>query len=298
MLKRRKRSRSFQDDEKKSKGVKVYEYYESKRTKSKKPKNHGMTTTVYTSQTVDDDENVPKHRERLTFRRLPPPPPPPHSFEASEVEDLADDQYFYDQLEKTRPLTESSIEVEHVYNERPHVNREVAFHGSGMRRGKHRQKSANIRGHADVALEDVDVYGDYGEMVMPDRDVEMHETFEKNTHESHVHQPSQYPYDNRMKSRKRYRSNSNPLKHNAKLSQSHRTRKKQVFIVHKPTNDKKFEKIMVTKKINTADQLHDEIDKIFETKNKYYDKRGHDKAHWELRIVPQRYEEPEGLTQL
>lgn len=286
---RRKRARNFEDGEKKSKGVKVYEYFESKRSKSKSPRNHGETITVVKTRTVGDTEKEPKHRSRLTHRR-----PRPHVHEAAEVEDLANDQYFYEQLEKSKPTTESSTEVEHVHDNRPNVNHEIIFHGSGKKREKHRQKLANVRDHG-YPLKDVDVYGDYGEMVMPHRDVEMYETFEKNTHEAHVHEPPrQILYDDRLRPKKRQR-----IYHNVKTTQPHGSHKNQnLLIVHRPAKNKKFERIMVTKKINTPDQLHDEINKIFETKNKYYDKRGHDKAHWELRIVPQRYEQPEELTQI
>lgn len=315
LLKRRKRSHSFDDGEKKSKGVKVYEYYESKRTKSKKPSNHhDMTRTVFTSKTVTAKEKEPKHRERLTTYRKPRP----HEFEASEMDDLANDQYFYDQLEKNKPSTESNADVEHVYEKRPNPNREVVFYqgGNGRKRGKHRQKfNANIQtGH----VVDEDIFGDYGEMVMPDRDVEMHDTYEKNTKESHVHDPAQYSYDERVRQKKRHRrpscnnynpmiedggliygTNSHGLPHNHQSLQNYpnvqhpNSQHHKTVIVHQPVRKKKFERIMVTKKLTSPDELHAEIDKIFEMKNKHYDKRGHDKSHWELRIMPQRYEEHE-----
>ncbi|XP_055300594.1 uncharacterized protein LOC129567565 [Sitodiplosis mosellana] len=280
-----------------------------------------MTTTVYTSsKTVTANDKDPKHRERLaTYRK-----PRPHDFEASDIpeaseaDDLANDQYFYDQLEKNKPPTEINADIEHVYEKRPNPNRDVVFyHGTnGGRRGKPRQKQANIQIANVESTRDGDIFNDYGEMVMPDRDVEMHDTSEKNTKESHVHGPAQYSYDAKMRPKKRRRpscNNSNPIMHsygtnshglpyNHKLLpndgavqqqnlQNQNLKHHKTVVVHQPVRKRKFERIMVTKKLSSPDELHAEIDKIFETKNKHYDKRGHDKSHWELRIVPHHYDE-------
>lgn len=291
-MKRRKRSRSFNEGEKKSKGMKVYEYYESKRTRSKKPSHHDLTTTVYTTKTVNGRDKEPKYREKLVYTE-------PDEHKASELEDLANDQYFYEQLEKNRPPTESSVEVEQVHELRPNVNRDVVFlQGSGKKRGRNRQKLAHIyKRPAHIgAIIDEDEYGDYGEMVFPHRDVEMHDTFEKNTHESHVHAPAQYSHDGSTGLRKR-RPKCNlctPSKQSARLQYGNNSYNQQKSVyVHRPKNKKHFERIMVTKKLNGADELHAEIDKIFQMKNQNYNKPGHSKAHWELRIMPQRYEELE-----
>lgn len=326
--KRHKRSSNgYNDRENSSKGVKTYEFYESKRTKSrKKPKHGDMTTTVYSSsKTITANNKDPKHRERIaTYQQRQPHDlvrvtDPSEASEASELDDLANDQYFYDQLEKSKPSTESSADVDHVYEKRRHPNHEVVFyHGaSSGRRGKQRKKSANIQ-IANIGTRDRDIFGDYGEMVMPDRDVEMHDTYEKNTKESHVHVPGHYSNNKKLRSKKRRRPiciNPNPLIHtygsslhdtphdhkplinleniSHQQTQHQNLKHHQNIIVHQPDRNQHFERIMVTKKLSSADQLHAEIDKIFETKNKNYDKRGHDKAHWELRIVPQRYDEHE-----
>lgn len=315
MLKRRKRSHDYDDGEKKSKGVKMYEYYESKRTKSKKPNHRDMTTTVYTNtKTIIGKDKEPKHRERLTIYRKPQPQP--HEYDASEADDLANDQYFYDQLEKNKPTTESGADVEHVHGKRPNPNpnRDVVFFhgGNGNKRGKHRLKNANIQisTHTD-GTQDEDIFGDYGEMIMPDRDVEMHDTYEKNTKEFHVHRPAQYAYDEKLRPKKIRRPptcitqnpiiqsprhtdviNSHGLPHNHQpLSNQENLKHHKTVIVHQPVRKRKFERIMVTKKLSSPDELHAEIDKIFQTKNKHYDQRGHEKSHWELRIVPQRYDD-------
>lgn len=291
-MKRRKRSQSYNEGAKKSKGVKVYQYYESKRTKSKKPRHRDKTTTVYTTKTVNGRDE-PRYRDKFVFKR-------PQQHEASELDDLANDQYFYEQLEKNRPPTESSIEVEHAPDRRPNVNRDVTFlHGSGKKRRKNRPKLANIyEPHSQIgAVRDEDVYGDYGEMVLPHRDVEMHDTFERNTHESHVHTPSQYSYDGdgRTQTRKRRPkcNEHNPLKKNRLTIDQNTYNQPGTVFVHRPQSKKKFEKIMVTKKLSGPEELHAEIDRIFQRKNKNYSKPGHSKAHWELRIMPQRYEELE-----
>lgn len=286
-------------------------------------------TTVYSSKTVTGNDKDPKHREKYqTYRE-----PLSHDFSgsdvsfggsdisASEVDDLANDQFFYDQLEKNKPSTESNADVEHVHEKRRNPNHDVVYHGgNGHKRGKHRQKSANFQnGHAS-GLQDEDIFGDYGEMVMPDRDVEMHDTYERNTKESHVHGPAQYSYDGNVRPKKRRRptcNNPNPIVHgtNSQVSvphnhqplqnhpdlnhqnlQHHKTlsgRHSVHHLVHEPVHKRQFERIMVTKKLSSPDELHAEIDKIFEQKNKHYDKRGHEKSHWELRIVPKRYDEHE-----
>lgn len=262
-----------------------------------------------------DDE--PKYRGNLVYVR-----PPEHI--ASELEDLADDQYFYEQIEKNRPSENDDEEEEHAHNRRPNVDREVAFlHGSGKKRRKNRPQDHNGK----IIVRDEDVYGDYGEMVLPHRDVEMHDTYERNTHESGLHDPSSYTYEvdygkpsrkhrpkcnvdcalkknkltidasvyNQPKKRPNARPNVRPLaRPNARpnpLDQPH-TYPGTVF-VHRPKTKKKFEKIMVTKKLEGPEELHAEIDKIFERKSKNYNKPGHGKHHWELRIIPQRYDELE-----
>lgn len=310
MLKRRKRSHNYDDGEKKSKGLKVYEYYESKRTKSKKPNHRDMTTTVYTNKkTVIGKDKEPKHRERLTTYRKP------QSHEYDEVDDMANDQYFYDHLEKNKPTTESNADVEHVHG---NPNRDVVFYhgGNGNKRGKHRNKYANIQISTNAdGTQDEDIFGDYGEMIMPDRDVEMHDTYEKNTKESHVHGPAQYSNDGTLRPKKGRRpicitqnpivqsprhtdvTNSHGLPHNHRpLPNNQNLKNHKTIIVHQPVRKKKFERIMVTKKLSSPDELHAEIDKIFEMKNKHYDQRGHGKSHWKLRIVPQRYDHEEQQT--
>lgn len=265
-----------------------------------------MTTTVFTTKTVTGKDKEPKHRERLRVHIKPRPHDTSEydtsehetsehetsDHEAAELDDLSNDQYFYDQLEKNKPTTESSEEIEHVHvHDRPrhNPNHDVVFyHGSrkGNKKEKHRQKLANIQDQP--VNKDEDTFDDYGEMVMPDKDVEMHDTFEKNTKESYVHGPVH------KKRRRPICSDHNPTSEMGNIlhtTNSHSLPYHNHKTVYEPVRKRKFERIMVTKKLSSPDELHAEIDKIFQMKNKHYNKRGHDKSHWELRIVPQHYDE-------
>lgn len=46
-----------------------------------------------------------------------------------------------------------------------------------------------------------------------------------------------------------------------------------------------------TKKFHTPDELYAEIAKIIDTKRRNYKRPGHDKTHWELKIVPSQHED-------
>lgn len=308
-----------------------------------------MTTMMYTSKTVVGKNKKPKHREQLT--RIHIRPKPTDEFDATEIEDLTNDQYFYDQLEKNKPSTESSAEIEHFHEPQANPMYDVdLFHNSnGNKREKNRQKPIKVHGNlANLEQQPVliggikdddddDVYGDYGEMLMPDKDVEMHETFGKNTKEAYMNTPVQYSYGETPHGKKRRKPNCNKSnhrhhprihKHRPTAHKHHpTTNKQQVYyppiITHLPTaqngknpiatsahsvpppnhhnhkmvtmipapRKKKFERIMVTKKLTSPDELHAEIDKIFEMKNKHYGRHGHGKSHWEFRIMPQRYDD-------
>lgn len=315
-----------------------------------------MTTMMYTSKTVVGKDKKPKHREQLTRIRKRIRPKPADEFDATEIEDLTNDQYFYDQLEKNKPSTESSAEIEHLHEPQVNPMHDVdLFHNSnGNKREKNRQKPIKV--HENLANleeqpvliggikdDDVDFYGDYGEMVMPDKDVEMHETFEKNTKEAYMNTPVQYSYGEQPHGKKRRKTNCNKPnhrhhprtqkyrptthKHYSPTNKHYPTQREQVYyppiLTHLPTaqigkipiatnahavpppnhhnhktvtmiqspRKKKFERIMVTKKLTSPEELHAEIDKIFKGKNKHYGRHGQGKSHWEVRIMPQHYDE-------
>lgn len=356
-----------------TKGVKVYEYYESKRTQTRRPNHRDITKAVFKSSTKTKSgaDGKPKHSEHLTIQTSHRKPKPAKEFESSdeadEIDDLADDDFFYEQLNKRRPTTESSDEVESVHDAQPHVNREVVFvHGiQTKQKAKQREKTKDSSEHTELT----DDYDDYGEMEMPDADVEMHDTSEQNTKEGHMQHnagdnkfnlgpgrppfpQSRPPYIPHPQSKWRIlspvrpipgplnpifanpvyskpgplgppirpappvRPHPNPIHLNpvhpippyAKPSlgiapnKPHPSPPQQPSIqpipLERPVHTQKFERIEITKKLKSADDLHAEIDKIFETKKQNYDKHGHDKSHWELRIVPLRYKTHEEYRNL
>lgn len=57
-------------------------------------------------------------------------------------------------------------------------------------------------------------------------------------------------------------------------------------VQHEQTNN-----IVETKKFHHPEQLYTEIGKIFDQKQRNYARRGHDKTHWELRILPRHYDD-------
>lgn len=209
------------------------------------------------------------------------------------------------------------LNVEDVHAIRPHVNRDVVFiqGRNKKRRGKQRQQMTRFNYKSpQMASEIEDMYNDYGEMVeMPDADVEMHETLEQNTKEGNV----KHPFGGRFN--KPFNHPMKPVMHTFEGRQQHniptqQTTQKPKCRKRRPTNTfvrpnfnqnnrtpnedskkiagnssvqkPKFDQIKVTKKLNSAGELHAEIDKIFLKKNANYDKRGHQNSHWELRIVP------------
>lgn len=337
------------------KGIKLYEHYESKRTKSRKPSVYNTTLEVRTETTnTKIRDGQPRRRAKLTYdltHRKPKSDEIEGDDPTSEIEDLTDDDFFYAQLERRRPTTESSDEVEQVKDEQPsHVNRDIVYvHGlnHNKRRGKQRQKFAQISSDAAI-LADIneDTYDDYGEMEMPDSDVEMHDTYEPNTKEGHMQQAVNYAplrpaYDQRppyvsptwrvknpvmlnarptvpmytrpvppmnlrpvppMSARPAPAINARPMPSmNARPVPTMSPRPSNGMLAYGPPNSPKivpierpvhkqtFERITITKKLKTPDELHEEIDKIFQMKTENYNKKGHDKSHWELRIVPLRY---------
>lgn len=350
------------------KGVKIYEHYESKRTKSRKPSIHNVTQEIRTETTNTKVQiGQPKRRAKLSYDLTHRNRKPEYDEieigddRTSEIEDLTDDDFFYAQLEKRKPTTESSDEVEQVKEEQPpHVNRDIVFvHGLNhdKRRGKQRQKFAQINSDAAI-LADIneDTYDDYGEMEMPDTDVEMHDTYEPNTKEGHMQQavdskynygPVRPSYEQRppyapvpkwrmktpvmlnarptgpmyarpvppmnlrpvppMSARPAPTMNGRPIPsmsarpsptisprpNNGMLAYGPPKNSQKIIPmdipIERPVHKQTFERITITKKLKTPDELHEEIDKIFQMKTENYNKKGHDKSHWELRIVPLRY---------
>lgn len=140
-------------------------------------------------------------------------------------------------------------------------------------RSRGRQKN-KLRGQT-VLVKDEDTYDDYGYMDLDDADEEMQMSYENDERDQHENVKSL-----RRKPKNQFQSHS----HSYDILKTHSK--------GQPTrNGKHYERLMVTKKLNTPEELHEEIDKIFLTKDKNYEKSGHGNSHWELRIVPKRYED-------
>lgn len=352
------------------KRVKIFEHYESKRTKARTPSFHNASETYTETETETIKEKPkaahPKRRGKFTYDATHRKPESDGSDATdgdehnSEIDDLNDDDFFYEQLEKRKPPMESSDEVEEVKDEQPNVNRDVVFvHGlnHNKRRGKQRQKFAQISSDAAI-LADIndDTYDDYGEMELPDTDVEMHDTYEQNTKEGQMmYGPPRPGFEQRpppyVSPKWRAKNPLNPALLNARpngpmygrpgppplslrpgpapintrpiplmnapLNAPLNARPKpsinaprpaapintrpaplafgsaqnnpKIVPIDRPVHKQTFERITITKKLKTPDELHEEIDKIFQMKTENYNKKGHDKSHWELRIVPLRY---------
>lgn len=125
---------SPQNADQNSSDYRIYEYYEP-----------------YMSE--DDDERPlmtrAKPKRKLTL--LPPPtgvpgrrkpkPARPSFAEADEASDLADDKYFFEQLEKRKPPKQDSREVEQLHPKNPNPRKEVDFIHRGGRGGPEKQRS-------------------------------------------------------------------------------------------------------------------------------------------------------------
>lgn len=296
----------------------------------KRPNRHRqMTSAVYTVKTESKSRKngQPKRSERLTHltsqRRPKKEESEPSDHIATEVDDLANDDYFYEQLDKNKPTTESSEEVEEVHEVQPHVNRDVVFiHGSNNKgRGKPHQKMIHFNNERpQLTHVNDDMYGDYGEMEMPDADVEMHDSFEPNTKEGHAQHTNGgrfnkplnsvlHTYDARQHNiptqRPKCRKKS-PLKPNSRptltpnMNQNKQIPTRKIKVTNSNPNVKKpkYDRIQITKQLNSPDELHAEIDNIFQKKNANYNKRGHQNSHWELRIVPIDYKTHEEFSNI
>lgn len=98
------------------------------------------------------------------------------------------------------------------------------------------------------------------------------------------------PMNARPNMNTRLASNMSPRPNGGMLAYSMPPKKPSKIVpIDRPVHKQTFERITITKKLNSPDELHEEIDKIFEMKNENYHKKGHDKSHWELRIVLLRY---------
>lgn len=302
ILDRRKRSNTRRDQlntskplNQKAKGVRVYEYYEANSSKTKKPNNNGKTTSVYVAKTLSENFNrtTPGQRGKLSF--ITARPKRPLKQQVSEVDDLADDQYFYNQLAKQNPTTNQmgTKAVVGKANYNKILNENVKL---GKIRNPYMHYVMEI---LKPVREDVneDIYDDYGNTDMDDKDVEMYDNHNHN--EGALYQTSPIiPYGvNKFRHSQRVPYNKYPFMCNHYQQKAKPKKKKPkhvqfIDVLHIPQTNrsthkrKRPEQIMITKLLETPDQLHAEIDKIFKNKFKNNGKRPNDKSHWELRIIP------------
>lgn len=109
--------------EQNSSDTKIHEYYEYMPKKNNQPPNL-MTQAEPKSNLflLSPPTNIPRRRKP---RPTVTPTPPPR--EAGEAFDLADDRFFFDQLEKTRPPKLNSDEAEILPPRNPMPRKEVGF---------------------------------------------------------------------------------------------------------------------------------------------------------------------------
>lgn len=297
--------------EEKPKDIEVYEYRETSHKGSDnnpKHKKRGQTkTSVYNFRFESDDLNrtVPRQRENIFIRK---PKVERVEGEAYELEDLANDDYFFEQLSKGQHASESGSEsVEAINPKNAHENREVILlqiPADQKPAEKHRIRKRPKVYIKLAPIKEEDIYDDYGVMDIENASEEMQNSFEKeeNIRAANLEVLKRSCGRTNCSSRKlkpKPKPSPQPkpqqrpiLKLKPKQESVHVTEVLNVPPTHRQrSKSKRFERIVQTSKLDNPDELHDEIDKIFETKDKNYGKRGHDNSHWELRIVPKRYDD-------
>lgn len=298
--------------EEKPKDIEVYEYRETSHKGSDNPKHRkrGQTkTSVYNFRFESDDMNrtSPRQRENIFIRK---PKVKYVPGEAYELEDLANDDYFFEQLSKGQDSSESVSEsMEEISPKDSHENREVILLQipADQKTEKHRIRKRPKVYIKLAPIKQEDTYDDYGVMDLENASEEMQNSFEKeeNIRAKNlkvVKRPCGRTNCNinrnikpKLKPKPTPKPKAKPkpiLKLKPKQQSVHVTEVVNVPPVHRQrSKSKSFERIVQTSKLDNPDELHDEIDKIFETKDKHYEKRGHDNSHWELKIVPKRYDD-------
>lgn len=318
-------------------------------------------TKTHTETVRTKVRNEPARRPTLSAHNSIFKKPKQEKFEissghASELDALNEEEYNYEELEKTKSNTETTTEKSTESNEDVEQEKEdqpnqdmVFIHGLNhhLRKGKQRKKYAQISNDAAVFADitDDDSYEEY-QMKLPDSEVEMHDLggdmdggdgFADND-QFNFGQVRQWPNIapmapvaplaqvsplaavaslaqmqaarvgmqnnlllnarlNSMMFPKRFpqmgmrpaalvRPRPNKLAYQALAAQRHHPK---LVPIESPIHKQTSERVTITKKLKTPDELHDAIDKIFQSKHENYNKKGHDKSHWELRIMPSRY---------
>lgn len=290
--------------------VHVYESFEAKKTGT--PKRNVVTESIHKARIIavppPEDFNPdfpvsdppPRRRGKGIYRR------PGFSkdrseergkrivaAEAAEAEDLADDSFFFAQLRKDKKKKKSKKNRK-AHPGKKHAGRHdedvVLVHGAGSSKSE-RTRAVGVEDEAQDYLEngneaefvDQDYYdnGDYAAAEVESEKADVEE----------IEAPV-----GRVKTRRKQKAKKHGKRfHYTEIVSIHpdpRPAKKAARPepVHK-IHHTRTSRIVETKKFHDPERLYSEIDKILDMKQRNYEKRGHDKTHWELRIIPRRYED-------
>lgn len=224
--------------------------------------------------------NIPRRRKPKRPVTTNPPK------EAAEASDLADDKFFFDQLEKRRPPKQDSDEIEMLQPKNPKPRKEVGFVHKDDR--KKNEKQNDYETYEDVNEEKVytdytDQQGDYG--IDNDQDEIMND-----------HSSTEANYENfRMKEQHLHKDGTRTVNEGGTtvICKDHIIHTHQEADVPSVAEQKPQEvpsrrhrlkrKRNETKKFGTPEQLYAEIERILEQKRKNHSKKD---DFYELRIQP------------
>lgn len=292
----------------------IYEYFESK--KSTKPKLNGMTQVIHrtrnsqlkesplenANQNQPPKRGLPRRRERPAYRRpVVTTESSVSEMEAGEAADLANDEFFFEQLEK-QTSSEESDEEETILPKQQEVDKEVVYYQNRGARNRFNNGKEFSEDFKNVDYDDdSDYYDDKNEKnIMEHVYIDPYDA-DYDT-ETVVLPPPKAPARKHKPKRSKFNEYSYRNHNHDPLIDEKDFRMTEIRNMHLPSSPlppRRFhsrtqnEKIIMTKRFHSPEELYAEIDKIIEAKKRNYDKRGHDNARWELKIVPRRYEDYE-----
>lgn len=236
--------------------------------------------------------NVPRRRKP----KRPNPTKPPK--EAAEASVLADDKFFFDQLEKRRPPEQDSEEIEMLRPKNPMPRKEVGFVHKDDKKKNEKQNDYETYDDVDEEgvdtdnTDDTDQQNDYG--TDNDREEVMNEHSSSEVNYANFHRKEQHL--NKDGTRTVDVSGSTVICKDHPTHSQHKTEAPSE--VEAPSNSEHVpqevpsrryrikRKRNETKKFTTPEQLYAEIEKILEQKRKSRSKKD---DFYELRIQPPKY---------
>lgn len=267
-----------------------------------------MSYTLKTGEKYSQSTKKFNHRPQYHFSSEVSVPPPigfdvsRDSDEPGEAADLADDTYFYKQLKRVRAKNPKLI---HSKLKNANIDKDVILYQSGIQR--HPTKPSDDEYENDYGIES-DEYverdsdepnadEDYDKIENPESDYEIIDEAppiagRRPIKPKRPNVPSVKPRDptlaviNAGRGHRLIPGRRNPpvssIPCNQNISTAH----------HRKTVTSTRESILkTTKKFHSPEELYAEIAKIIDRKRKNYKKPGHDKTHWELKIVPAQHDE-------